>query len=179
MSVSVPTSAQVAFNGNYDLKWMIMKARVDLARSMQSPTRFYEDAMNFSVSIASMADWAWKLEVRHAAAWQEKTQREFVMAVGVQAPAVLAFTDLANEFKHADRTQTNFVARNLLIFSYDPTDASVVTPELLAKSIVQPSSGGTRYVPAVIVDAGRPYYIDVANSALAWWDAFDSSTFVP
>jgi hypothetical protein len=56
-------SVQQVLNGNFDRKWLHMKAASELRRSMQSVTGFYENAMNVAITIDHMIDWAWHQEI--------------------------------------------------------------------------------------------------------------------
>ncbi len=174
------TTAQVIFDGQYDLAWMKSEARYDFECSMQEIVHFHFEAMNFAVTVASLADWAWMLHARYTPAWasQKNPQNAFVGFIAHECNSVATLTDFANEYKHADRVHKNMSLRKLEVRTVK-VEKLLTLPPGWEHNALAVANIGFRFIPIVETDCDRFFYKALGQAALAWWDNFDPSMAAP
>ena len=158
---------------------MLLKIRQDLDRSMLAAPQFHYSAIDFAVGIASLIDWTFHYCAKNNPTWAAMKPKDglkaFVKYIAEQNIAVAAFTDLANEFKHADRNKPSITLAKLTIVWVRSASDLESRPEWIENSIRGRSSNGMVMIPFVGLSDGRfPFYKAFAMQALDWWSAFDA-----
>ncbi|QZA82450.1 hypothetical protein [Deefgea piscis] len=182
----VTLSAHQFLSGpGFDENFMLEKAIRELGRvkSCQDALLMYDHMINFSVTIASIADWTFHLRLTDQPKWSVSKETHFSNWIRSQSPEVAAFIDISNECKHANRKCSNYSANSLdlaVIF-----DISLV-PEQSMKMYEQKGFGRLTeegrimyFIPTLTYCGNKKYFYDVAEAALIWWKNINLDHAIP
>lgn len=179
-------TAQELLNGpGFNDEHMLEKAGRELerVRRCRDPLVIYDHFINFSVTVASIADWTFHLRLAGASKWNKKTEIHFCNWIRSQSPEVAAFIDISNECKHANRKHANFVAEKVLLRPIWDTSA---VPKGQMQVYEQKGFGvkleGEKtlfLIPIIRYDSKEEYFFDVAEAALAWWKNLNPDLATP
>ena len=176
-----PATIQGMLGQGYDVWFLKAKARQELDRSMSSFTCFYQDAMNFAISIHHLVDWYWHLHLKVLPLWQGKEEKDFRIFIRGQSQHVEAFCEISNSFKHCHRQWANKVTDMVKLIPYYGDDQKNAHPDVWANGIVDhlPNGGKLLFLPAILSGNDHYYYKFWAEAALKWWEDFDPATSRP
>jgi len=174
---------------NFD--FLIEKATHELNLSFAEGVRgaeiFYWHAMNFSVSIHSIADYLWWVKASSDPQWhkcqndlvncrQLECQNAFVNWVTTKNDCISAFLDLSNTYKHSERARTHNVKSlhiyedHEIIKNSDPPDELEIRNCIIGKAQAKDAVSW----PVIMTEKGRLiYYRYAAESALDWWRQYE------
>ena len=169
-------SAQHALHGHYDVDWFLLKLKSDLTQAMSSAPNFHFGAVNFAVTVAALADWSWMLHARDHHSWQGFRGRmgldKFARYIASQNDLVHAFTDLANEYKHADRFQASRRLINIHVRWAKCEDVPTLA-QCWRDNAVGRQSGERMCIPILTTTNGDYFFRAAAENVMGWWEAFD------
>lgn len=181
-------SAQKLFNGpGFDDVYMKYKAKKELERikHAQDLTDIYDHVMNFSVTIAAIADWTFHIKLANLPKWKNR-DINFTHWVRSKSREVGIFIDIANEFKHANRKHSNFYAESIelkwiYLSSIKKLETSQKIEKLKLKGFINTSNTNEKilFIPTIRFDSNEDYLYDIADAALEWWNNVDISTAKP
>lgn len=177
-------SAQALFSAPaFDDKYILQKAERELARlsATRDDTVAYDHMMNFSVTIASLSDWVFHIHCSDLPEWKNKDEKYFTRWVRKSSDEAYAFIEIANEYKHANRTKPNTVVEHMGFSTYNMTKhgVSFFGVDMTRGWIM---STGTRQIyifPSVKVNGKIDSFYAVAERAIAWWKEFDPTNARP
>lgn len=183
-------TAQELLNGpGFDDKHMLDKAYRELerVRSCSHTLIIYDHLINFSITVALIADWTFHLRLAGTPKWNNKTEIHFCNWIRSQSPEVATFIDISNECKHANRKHQNFLAEKVLLCPI--WDTSTVPAEQLNVLEQNGFRAATRngdnmdstvlIVPVIKYDSKQEYFYDVAEAALLWWKGLNPDNAIP
>lgn len=170
MSVTV----QTMFNGpGYDLQWLLSKATNEFEIAMREGAvmRFTENAANLSVSLAHMADWAFAFKPAHFTDCSSLEMVRNVIREG--CPEADFFLDIANEYKHCDRTKPSKTVAQVLVYGERHNTPPCTVPVKANRQIRQSADNGTTtyvFTPKIKDSSGKEHFFgECVEKAIDWW----------
>lgn len=150
---------------------------MDLVRAMRSPNGFYEATMDLSVTLTSIGDWNYKEYKKRKEANNSTgvlvSWKRFQEHIENNCVELATFSDLANEYKHADRDRTSkFIGHVslLMIENSSLLDGTEWESSILSKRL----NSGMAFLSVVeLQNCDQLPFKLFAEKAIDWWSKFD------